>query len=135
MDPIRIGRIQSLMKDELSLLINRELKDPRVPFVTVTGVEMTRDAKQATVYISIMSLDQTESDPVLMKECLNGLNHAKGYIKKQLGPILNLRFMPDILFKQDRGLENTMRVSEILKQLDSEKKNSEKKDPSSNDPK
>lgn len=126
MDSIRIQRIQSLMKDELSLLINRELKDPRVPFVTVTHVDMTRDAKQATVFISLMQLDETESDPELMKECLAGLNHAKGYIKKYLGPLLNLRFMPDLLFKQDRGLENTMRVDEILRQLESEKKSTPK---------
>ena len=48
MDAIRIQRIQSMMKDELTLLINRELKDPRIPSVSVTNVELTRDAKQAT---------------------------------------------------------------------------------------
>ncbi len=121
MDPIRINRVASMMKDELSLLINRELKDPRVPFVTVTNVELTRDVKQATVYISIVSIDQTYTDPDLTKQVLEALRDAKGFLRKQLASIMQLRSIPDLLFKEDKGLENTLRVNEILKQLESEK--------------
>jgi ribosome-binding factor A len=121
MDPIRINRVASMMKDELSLLINRELKDPRVPFVTVTNVELTRDVKQATVYISIVSIDQTYTDPDLTKQVLEALRDAKGFLRKQLAGIMQLRSIPDLLFKEDKGLENTLRVNEILKQLESEK--------------
>ncbi len=110
------------MKDELNVLINRDLKDPRIPSVTVTKVEMTRDAKQATVFISILSLDQTATDPELMEHCLGSLTRAKGHIKRTLSKAIQLRFMPELLFREDKGLENTLRVHELLKQISEEKK-------------
>jgi len=122
MDEIRLNRVRSMMKDELSLLINREMKDPRVPMVTVTNVELTRDAKQATVFISIIAVNATYTDPDLIKQVLEALTDAKGFLRKSLGSIMQLRFMPDLLFKEDKGLENTLRVNEILKQLEAEKK-------------
>jgi ribosome-binding factor A len=122
MDAIRIQRIQSVMKDELNVLINRDLKDPRIPSVTVTKVEITRDAKQATVFISILSLDQTATDPELMEHCLESLTRAKGHIKRSLSKLVQLRFMPELLFREDKGLENTLRVHELLKQISEEKK-------------
>ena len=125
MDEIRIRRIESMMKDELSLLINRELKDPRIPSISVTKVELTRDAKQATVYISLLTMNASQGDPVLMASCLEGLNAAKGYLKKNIGRIMALRFLPEFIFKEDKGLENTLRVHELLKQLTNEKKASE----------
>ncbi len=122
MDAIRIQRIQSMMKDELTLLINRELKDPRIPSVSVTNVELTRDAKQATVFISILSLNQTSADPELMQSCLAALEKSKGYLKKSISKIMQLRFVPELLFREDKGLENTLRVHELLKQISDEKK-------------
>jgi ribosome-binding factor A len=125
-DEIRLNRVRSMMKDELSLLINREMKDPRVPMVTVTNVEMTRDAKQATVFISIISVNETYSDPDLMVQVLEALREAKGFFRKRLGALMQLRFVPDLVFKEDKGLENTLRVNEILKQLEAEKTTSKK---------
>jgi ribosome-binding factor A len=122
MDEIRIRRIESMMKDELSLLINRQLKDPRIPSVAVTQVELTKDAKQATVYISLITINKTAGDPELMRSCLDGLNTAKGYVRREISRIMQLRFMPDMIFKEDKGLENTLRVHELLKQLSNEKK-------------
>ena len=122
MDEIRLNRIRSMMKDELSLLINRELKDPRIPFVTVTDVQITRDVKQATVYFSVMSAGQA-SDPEVAASCQLALENARGFLRKQLSIIMQLRFVPGLLFKEDKGLENTMRVSELLKQINDEKKN------------
>jgi ribosome-binding factor A len=121
-DAIRIQRIQSMMKDELTLLINRQLKDPRIPSVSVTNVELTRDAKQATVFISILSLNQTSADPELMQSCLEALEKSKGYLKKSISKIMQLRFVPELLFREDKGLENTLRVHELLKQISEEKK-------------
>jgi len=127
MDEIRLNRIRAMMKDELSVIINRELKDPRVPFVTVTDVQITRDAKQATVLVSILNMDQTHADPELIEDCLTALRDSKGYLKKQLGTLMQLRFIPDLIFREDKGLENTLRVHELLKQLEDEKKQGEKK--------
>jgi ribosome-binding factor A len=111
-----------MMKDELTLLINRQLKDPRIPSVSVTNVELTRDAKQATVFISILSLNQTSADPELMQSCLEALEKSKGYLKKSISKIMQLRFVPELLFREDKGLENTLRVHELLKQISEEKK-------------
>ena len=122
MDAIRIQRIQSMMKDELSLLINQELKDPRIPSIAVTKVELTRDAKQATVFISLISMNQTQGDENLMEVCLGGLDRAKGYIKRSISKTMQLRFMPEFIFREDKGLENTLRVHELLKQISDEKK-------------
>jgi ribosome-binding factor A len=121
MDEIRLNRIRSMMKDELSVLVNRELKDPRVPSITITDVQITRDAKQATVFFSVLSLAENKSDPEITKIALDGLNSAKGYLKRQISQIMNLRMMPEFIFKEDKGLENTLRVAEILKQLEQEK--------------
>jgi ribosome-binding factor A len=122
MDEIRVRRIESMMKDELSVLINRSMKDPRIPSVSVTQVELTRDAKQATVYISLISINATAGDPELMASCLGALTQAKGYLRKQISSIMKLRYMPDMIFKEDKGLENTLRVHELLKQIGKEKK-------------
>lgn len=127
MDALRISRVASMMKDEISLIINQHLKDPRVPFVTVTNVELTRDVKQATIFVSIISVDKTHTDPDLMAQVLEALREAKGFIKKQLAGVMQLRFMPDLVFKEDKGLENTLRVNEILKQLEAEKAAAAKK--------
>ncbi len=122
MDEIRVKRIESMMKDELSLIINRQMKDPRIPSISVTKVELTRDAKQATIYISILSLAQTQGDPELMASCLEGLEKGKGFLRKQISTIMQLRYMPDMIFREDKGLENTLRVHELLKQIENEKK-------------
>jgi ribosome-binding factor A len=121
MDDIRINRIRSMMKDELSLLVNQAVKDPRVPTITITDVKITRDVKQATVYFSVLTLGDNKSDPQLTEIALKGLHSAKGFLKRQLSQLLNLRMMPELLFREDKGLENTLRVSEILKQLEAEK--------------
>jgi ribosome-binding factor A len=128
MDEIRLNRVRSMMKDELSLLINRQMKDPRVPMVTVTNVEMTRDAKQATVFISIIAVNETYTDPDLMRQVIEALTEAKGFLRKALSSVMQLRFMPDLIFKEDKGLENTLRVNEILKQLEAEKAAAAKKE-------
>ena len=122
MDEIRVNRVRAMMKDELSLMINRGLKDPRIPTVTVTDVQLTRDGKQATVYISIMKMGQEGDHPEIMEGCLEGLNSAKGFLKRSLNASMSLRAIPDLLFKEDKGLENTIRVNELLKQLENEKK-------------
>ncbi|MBS1960007.1 MAG: 30S ribosome-binding factor RbfA [Bdellovibrionales bacterium] len=111
-----------MMKDELAVLVNRELKDPRVPSITITDVQITRDVKLATVFFSVLSIAENKSDPEITKIALDGLNSAKGYLKRQISQIMNLRMMPDLQFKEDKGLENTLRVAEILKQLEEEKK-------------
>ena len=120
-------RLQSVIQDELSQVIAREVKDPRVPPITITGVEVTQDGGQATISISILGGLQGGLDgaPPLseqaaakrMKECITGLGSATGYLKRHLAKVLKVRQIPHLIFREDRGFENSIRIEELLKQL------------------
>ena len=105
------------------MVISRELRDPRIPLMTVTKVEVTEDAKQATLYVSVLRADMTddEAHAEKMGDCLEGLTSAAPFLRKHLAKVLQLRHVPVLLFKEDRGLENSIRVNNILKKLDAEK--------------
>jgi len=135
MQATRRARLQAVIQEELSYFVPRELKDPRIQPLTFTSVEVTPDAGMATVYVTLLGgltvdPDLTEEErekydkkqKQKLKECLEGLNSAKGLIRRHLGGVLQIRNTPDIVFKPDKGLENASRVHELLKQLDSEKK-------------
>ena len=123
MDSTRIARLQQLVLEELSVRISREVKDPRVPLLTITRVELTPDAGQATIFITMLGETETESPEYKerIKGCLEGLLSASGFLRRSLSKVLTIRQMPTLVFKEDRGLTNTLRVNELLKQIESEK--------------
>ena len=79
MGQLRVEKVQELMKQEISQIILRELKDPRIGFVTVTSVECTGDLREAKVYVSLMG---NESQ---VKACWSGLNSSLGFIRREIG--------------------------------------------------
>ena len=109
------------------MIVPREVKDPRVPSVTFTAVELTPDASQATIFVAILGGAQGGHDgaPPLsdqgaklrMQDCLDGLSSASGYLRRHLAKILTVRFVPNLVFKEDRGFENALRVHELLKKI------------------
>lgn len=109
----RSRRVSELIRRELSALIAREVSDQRVKMASITTVTLSKDLKQATVYIS--SIDQSAS-PV---EIENTLNHAGKYLRYLLGRQVNLRTTPDLRFKYDhsirRGLEMTALIDSLNK--------------------
>ncbi len=115
MNETRKARLASVIQEELSILI-RELKDPRVPFVTVTRVEVTDDGSQATAYMLL--LGQMEGGQALV-DALEGLTSAAGFLRRGLAKVLTVRHIPVLLFKEDKGLANSTRVHELLKQIES----------------
>ena len=119
MENTRRLRLESAIRQELSMIIPQGVKDPRVPSLTITRVELTNDAAQATVHISTMNhmSDDEKDSKNESKECLKGLSAAKGYLRKHLAKNIRMRHVPDLLFKQDKGLENTLRIHQILDQL------------------
>ncbi len=130
MQPTRRARLQSVIQEELSYVVPRDIKDPRVPSVTFTAVEVTPDAGMATVFVTLLgglrvdpSVTEAEREKEeqiykkRMKECLEGLNRAKGFLRRHLASILSIRTIPDLVFKEDKGLENASRVYELLKQI------------------
>lgn len=115
MEATRKARLESLILEEISRLISRELKDPRVPPVTLSSVKLTQDAKQATIQVLILGEQSPNRDQ--MKNCLEGLMSATGFLRRHLAKALTVKHIPSLVFKEDRGLENTIRVEELLKKI------------------
>ena len=117
MNETRRKRIAAAIQQELSQMI-REVKDPRVQPVTLTHVEVTADASQATVFVALFAggVESGERRQSALRECLTGLASASGYLRRQLGQVLTVRHVPALIFREDRGIENVSRVHELLKQ-------------------
>ena len=118
----RPERVQEAIRQEISLILQKEIKDPRIGFLTVTGVELTKDLRYAKVYFSVLG---EKKDSHL---ALKGLNNAKGYIKGLLADKIKLRFMPEIVFTIDDTLERTKGIDEIFRQIEKERKDNAKGD-------
>ncbi|MDP2479110.1 MAG: 30S ribosome-binding factor RbfA [Candidatus Palauibacterales bacterium] len=106
----RVRRLNQLLREELSRLIRREVKDPRVGLVTVTDVDVTSDLEHATVYVRTVESDRS------MEELLAGLHSAGGYLRHALGKELHLRRIPELRFEEDRSLERARRIEALLDQ-------------------
>ncbi len=120
----RNKRAGSLLREEISLLIQREVKDPRITgFITITGVEVTKDLRTATVHVSIIG------DEKVCKNTFQGLQSSSSYMKKRLGKILSLRYIPEIRFKIDNSLQEGdkiyQKISNIERKDDSEQTDDE----------
>ena len=111
MIPSRVKRVSETLKEVLSEIIQLNLKDPHVGFVTVTGVEMTPDLKQAKVWVSVMG-DEEET-----QNTLKALKHAKGFLKAEVAKRVRLRYMPEMTFMLDETVRTSMRIEGILKEI------------------
>lgn len=107
----RLQRVNQLIKEELSGLLQRELKDPRIGFVTVTEVETTNDLRAAKVYVSVLGSDAE------WKASLAALEGAKGFIRNWLRAHLDLRATPTLDFRPDRSMQHAAHIQGLLKQL------------------
>ncbi|ERL25130.1 30S ribosome-binding factor RbfA [Mitsuokella sp. oral taxon 131] len=108
MSQLRVEKVQELMKQEISEIILRELKDPRIGFVTVTSVECTGDLREAKIYVSLMG-DEKDA-----KECWAGLMSSLGFIRREIGKRIRLRFTPELTFALDKSLDYSARIQELL---------------------
>lgn len=120
MIPNRANRVGDLIHQVLSEMLIRELNDPRLESVTITGVTVSSDLRCATVHFSAMG------DPRREQESLHGLERAAGYMKKKLGKELRLRYMPDLQFRIDRSYEYGSKIEKLLQRIHQAK---EKKTP------
>ena len=120
MDATRRARLESLMQSELTQLLSRNTKDPRISPVIVTTVQLSNDGKTAKVFVTLqtLSLDTPHevANPVIQKSLI-GLRSAAPFLKQRLERILQTRIVPDLVFVEDKGLENSLRVHELLKQI------------------
>jgi ribosome-binding factor A len=107
----RTDRVSDLLRAELSDLLLREIHDPRVKLASVTAVEVTPDLRRAVVRISVLG------DDTQRQETLEGLRHAKGFLRTELAHRLRTRATPELVFELDRGAEHSQRISDILEGL------------------
>lgn len=113
----RVQRLNQLLREELSRLIRRELKDPRVELVTVTDVDVSGDLRHAEVYVrtlrDLRDVGEEEGGGSI-EEALEGLRSAEGFLRGKLGRELRLRRIPELRFEADRTLERAQRIEELL---------------------
>lgn len=115
----RADRVRQLLQQEISRILQLEVKDPRVKLVTVTGVKLTADLRDAKVFVS--SLDST----VDREDLLIGLKRATGFIRGELGRQLKLRYIPHIEFIFDDSYDKQERIMDLIDQIHSEEHESQ----------
>lgn len=107
----RSEKVAEAIHEEISRLLIKGVKDPRVGFITVTGVKVTDDLHLATVYFSIIG-GETER-----KGAEAGLNSARGFLRREIGKVLRMRYVPDLMFRFDESVEYGSRIESLLKQI------------------
>ncbi|SJZ31759.1 30S ribosome-binding factor RbfA [Selenihalanaerobacter shriftii] len=112
----RPRRVGELIKKEISqMLLQDEIKDPRIGFVTITDVEVSGDLRHAKVFVSVYDKDEG-----VKEETMEGLENAIGYIRRELGQRIRLRHTPEILFRYDNSIERGTKIFKILEDLKNE---------------
>ncbi len=107
----RTVRLDEQFREEISKLLMKGLKDPRVGFVTISRVEITNDLSYAKVYISVLGSDREKASSLI------GLRNSSGFIRSYLGKALKIRKIPQLNFVLDESLDHAMHIEEILAEL------------------
>ncbi len=110
----RAKRVGDNILKEIANLLLFKVRDPRVRGVTVTGVQLSDDLKHAKVYYSVMG---TQED---VKTAQAGLDSAKGFIKREIGLRMELRYVPDLMFVYDPSLKWSSKIDELIEQIKEE---------------
>lgn len=92
-------------------MLQQEVKDPRIGFVTVTGVEVTNDLSQAKVYLSVFGSEEEKENS------LKAIAGAAGYLRSEIGRRIRLRHTPELLFKLDKSIDYGSRIEQLLREL------------------
>lgn len=106
----RSQRVSDLIREEIADIIMNKIKDPRLGFVTVTGVDITEDLKIANVYISVLKEEEKETTFEI-------INSAKGLIRSELGKRVRMKFLPSLTFRFDESIAYGDRIDRLLKEI------------------
>ena len=117
----RKDKVAEEIKREVSLIVQEELHDPRLGFITITNVDVTPDLRFARIFFSVYG------DPEHWKKTQEGLEHASGFIRRMLGERLGLRFVPEIVFQSDHSCEYSILIEERLQEINTQKESQVKK--------
>ena len=109
----RGGRINEEVKREISTIIRNEIKDPRLTaMVSVTDVKVTKDLRYAKVFVSIFGKDDEEKNNTFI-----AIKNASGYIRREIGQRINLRYNPQIIFELDDSINYGMHIEELIQKV------------------
>ncbi|MEI6308168.1 MAG: 30S ribosome-binding factor RbfA [bacterium] len=112
--PLRREKLQEAIRELIATVIHRELKDPRVGFVTITKVEMTPDGRSVKVFFSVLGAAEQ------IQRTIEGLTKAQGFLQKRVAEHLQMRFAPHVQIVYDDSLEKAMQVQQLLRRLEEE---------------
>ena len=110
----RLERVNQLIKEEISAVLQRQIKDPRLGFVTVTEVDTTADLKLARIYVSVLGPEEQWA------KSFKALESARGFVWNWLRKHLDLRVTPQLAFRPDRSMEHAARIQSLLAGLRSD---------------
>ena len=107
----RQEQVAEFLRDEVSEIITREMKDPRLGFVSITRVELSPDLRYAKIFISVFGSEEER------EVTLRALTGAAGFVRYQLKPRMRIRHVPEIAFHLDRSMEHAEEVARTLKKI------------------
>ena len=113
----RARRVAQQLQREVAMILQREVKDPRIGMVTVSDVEVSGDLQHAKIFVTFLNYaeqDNEQSDAQRIETGLKGLAEASGYIRILLGKAMQLRVVPELRFAYDKTLVEGMRISNLV---------------------
>lgn len=109
----RLRRVNSMLRHAVAEIVH-ELKDPRLGFVTVTGVDTSPDLHTARVYYSVLGDEDAKA------HCAEALASAAGHIRGEVGHRVRLKYTPELIFEPDYGIEQGTKIAELLRTIETE---------------
>lgn len=107
----RTEKLREFIKEQVGQIIQQQLKDPRIGFVSVTDAEVSMDLRHARVFVSVLGDEDAKA------ATMEGLHSAQGYIRGELGRRLQMRFTPEIAFKLDDSIERGTRIMTLIRDV------------------
>ena len=108
---LRREKLQELFKEEASAILQRQLRDPRIGFVSVTEVELSADLRHAKIFVSVLGDEEAK------RRTMEALDRAAGFVRSELGRRVTLRYMPEVFFRLDESIERGTRVVALLHEV------------------
>ena len=122
MEGKRSDRVADSIRKEISEMLVKTIKDPRIGFITLTRVTVSEDCRLAKVYYSVVGT------PEQKRQSMEGMNSAKGYIRRELGHRMKLKYTPELVFQFDPSIEYAIHMGELIHHLQEERAEKEGRD-------
>lgn len=111
----RAKRVAELVREEIGAMLTKGLKDPRIGFVSVMAVRMSKDLRYANVYVSAYGTEKEQKSSII------GMQNSSGWIRRELGKRLRLRHTPEVRIFKDTSLDDVYHLEEIFKEIEAQR--------------